>query len=91
MYNFYLNKLFKLFILLKEIIIIIKTLINFTFLYDECHFFFLIYSFPCMRYLYILRGFRKLITVFFTSKITPNLINLSLFLKIRNEVKIVNI
>ena len=28
MYNFYLNKLFKLFILLKDIIVIIKTLIK---------------------------------------------------------------
>ena len=36
------------------------------------------------------REFRKLVIAFFTSKKTLNLINLSLFLKIRNEVKTVN-
>ena len=32
-------------------------------------------------HLYILRGFRMLFIVFLTNKNTPNLINLSLFLK----------
>ena len=44
-------------------------------------------------YLYILRGFRKLAIIFFfffNFKNTLNLINLSLFLKHKNEVKIVN-
>ena len=40
--------------------------------------------------LYILRGFGKLVIAFFTVKNTPNLINLFLFLKKRNKVKIVN-
>ena len=42
-------------------------------------------------YLYILRGFRKLAIIFFffffNFKNTLNLINLSLFLKHKNEVK----
>ena len=39
--------------------------------------------------LYILKGFRKLVIIFYF-KNTPNLINLSLFLKHKNEVKIIN-
>ena len=41
-------------------------------------------------YIYILRDIKKLVIIFFTSKNIPNLINLSLFLKHKNEVKIVS-
>ena len=41
-------------------------------------------------YIYILREFWKLVVVFLTSNNTPNLINLSLFLKHKNEIKTVN-
>ena len=41
-------------------------------------------------YLYILRGFEKLVIILFTVKNTPNLINLFLLLKKRNKVKMVN-
>ena len=40
--------------------------------------------------LYILRRFKKLVITYFTSKNTLNLINLFLFLKKRNKVKMVN-
>ena len=39
---------------------------------------------------YILRGFGKLVITFFAVKNTPNLINLFLFLKKWNKVKMVN-
>ena len=41
-------------------------------------------------YIYILRDIKKLVIIFFTSKNTPNLINLSLLLKHKNEVKTTN-
>ena len=37
--------------------------------------------------LYILRKFKKLVIVFLISKNTPNLINLSLFLKLKRKKK----
>ena len=49
------------------------------------------YSLVITSNLYILRGFRKLIIIFLTSKNTTNLINLSLFLKHKIEVKIINL
>ena len=49
------------------------------------------YSLVITSNLYILRGFRKLVIIFLTSKNTTNLINLSLFLKHKIEVKIVNL
>ena len=38
--------------------------------------------------LYILRKFKKLVIVFLISKNTPNLINLSLFLKLKRKKKV---
>ena len=49
------------------------------------------YSVVITSNLYILRGFRKLVIIFLTSKNTTNLINLSLFLKHKIKVKIVNL
>ena len=40
--------------------------------------------------IYILREFKKVNIIFFTFKNIPKLINLSLFLKIRIEVKTIN-
>ena len=48
------------------------------------------YKLLLLLLLLLLKGFRKLVIVFLTSKNTSNLINLSLFLKHKNEVKTVN-
>ena len=49
------------------------------------------YSLVITSNLYILRGFRKLVIIFLTYKNTTNLINLSLFLKHKIEVKSINL